>query len=147
MDQSNMTERRIVAKPVVRNIGMLGVALFLAFRPASSEAADQIPRLIGTWTGENHTISDKKGLKTWKKTIRITSQTDRRFRGYFDYSAGRKEFYGVVYPDNISMTWVASDSVGYNHGRILGPDKIAACYVEPGPEGTAGCAELRRVED
>jgi hypothetical protein len=106
--------------------------------------ADDIPNLIGTWIGDNNTISDKKGLKTWKKTILIAEQTDRRFRGHFVYSAGRKDFFGVIYPDNKSFTWVASDSKGYNHGRILGPDHIAACYVEPGAEATAGCADLTR---
>lgn len=111
--------------------------------PASA-AEVSIPSLVGTWSGDNDTISEKKGLKTWKKTVHITEQTDRRFRGYFDYSAGRKSFFGVVYPDNISFTWVATDSKGYNHGRILAPDRIAACYVEPGEEATAGCAELTR---
>lgn len=112
---------------------------------APVRAADpRIPDLVGTWSGDNHTISDKKGLKTWKKTITITEQTDRRFRGHFIYAAGRKDFFGVIYPDNVSMTWVASDSKGYNHGRILGPDRIAACYVEPGEEATAGCAEMVR---
>lgn len=112
---------------------------------ASAAAADAIPSLVGTWSGENMTISDKKGLKSWKKTIHITEQTDRRFRGYFEYSAGRKDFFGVVYPDNQTFTWVASDSKGYNHGKILAPDRIAACYVEPGEEATAGCAELVKV--
>lgn len=109
---------------------------------ASEDAA---PSLVGTWEGENNTISDKKGLKTWKKTIHITEQTDRRFRGHFTYPAGTKAFFGVVYPDNLTFTWVASDSKGYNHGRILGPDRIAACYVESGEEATAGCSDLKRV--
>lgn len=108
-------------------------------------AADDIPSLVGTWQGENRTISDRKGLRSWKKTIHITNQVDRRFRGHFTYSAGTKKFFGVVYPDNVSFTWVASDSKGYNHGRILGPDRIAACYVEPGEQATAGCAELTRL--
>ncbi|MGD9668079.1 MAG: hypothetical protein AB7U75_03380 [Hyphomicrobiaceae bacterium] len=113
--------------------------------PACS--ADEIPNLVGTWTGDNNTISDKKGLKTWKKTVHITEQTDRRFRGHFVYSAGRKDFFGIIYPDNVSFTWVASDSKGYNHGRILGVDRIAACYVEPGEEATAGCADLTREKN
>lgn len=115
-----------------------------AMAAAPAAIADEIPNLIGTWVGDNNTISDKKGLKTWKKTVHITEQTDRRFRGHFVYSAGRKDFFGVIYPDNTSFTWVASDSKGYNHGRILGPDHIAACYVEPGEEATAGCADLAR---
>lgn len=105
-----------------------------------------MPKLLGSWSGQNHTISDKKGLLTRERTVHITEQTDRRFRGYFVYAEGRKDFFGVIYPDNTSFTWVASDSKGYNHGRILGPDRISACYVEPGAEATAGCADLARVK-
>ena len=104
-----------------------------------------IPNLVGKWVGENRTVSDKKGYKIWgEKTVEITEQQDRRFRGHFTYAEGTKNFFGVIYPDNVSFTWVASDSKGYNHGRILGPDTIAACYVESGADATAGCAELAR---
>lgn len=48
------------------------------------------------------------------------------------------------YPDNVSFTWVASDSKDYNHGRILAADRIRACYLESGAEATAGCADLIR---
>lgn len=109
-------------------------------------AADTaIPSLVGTWQGENETISDLKGLRSWTKTIHITEQTDRRFRGYFTYSAGTKYFFGVIFPDNQTVTWVASDSRGYNQARILGPDRLAACYVESGAEATAGCSDLKRT--
>jgi hypothetical protein len=112
---------------------------------ARAEDASEIPNLVGTWVGENRTVSDKKGYKVWgEKTVEITEQQDRRFRGHFTYPEGTKKFFGVIYPDNTSFTWVASDSKGYNHGRILAPDRIAACYVESGPDATAGCAELAR---
>lgn len=48
------------------------------------------------------------------------------------------------YPDNVSFTWVASDSKDYNHGRILAADRIRASYLESGAEATAGCADLTR---
>ncbi len=131
-------------RPIIGRAAAALVAGMVLLPPAAATKAEDIPNLIGTWVGDNNTISDKKGLKIWKKTIHITEQTDRRFRGHFVYSAGRKDFFGVIYPDNISFTWVASDSKGYNHGRILGPDRIAACYVEPGEEATAGCADLAR---
>lgn len=131
--------------PRARPNRLLAALLALAPFAATAHAADAIPSLVGIWSGDNLTISDKKGLKTWKKTIQITEQTDRRFRGYFEYSAGRKDFFGVIYPDNQTFTWVASDSKGYNHGKILAPDRIAACYVEPGEEATAGCAELAKM--
>lgn len=110
-------------------------------------AADNgdVPNLVGTWKGENRAISDAKGYHVWgEKTVVITDQQDRRFRGHFTYPAGTKHFFGVIYPDNVSFTWVASDSNGYNHGRILDADKIGACYVESGAEATASCAELVR---
>lgn len=124
---------------------LAGAVAFTASEQATASDTD-IPNMVGTWVGENKTISDKKGLRTWKKTIEITEQTDRRFRGHFDYSAGRKNFFGIVYPDNVSFSWVASDSKGYNHGRILGSDAITACYVESGEDATAGCARLVRAE-
>ncbi len=114
-------------------------------QPPAAVAGD-IPNLVASWSGQNHTISDKKGLLTRDRTVHITEQTDRRFRGHFVYAEGRKDFFGVIYPDNTSFTWVASDSKGYNLGRILGPDRISACYVEPGADATAGCADLARVK-
>jgi hypothetical protein len=113
--------------------------------PSAVAADDAVPSLVGTWAGENRTVSDQKGYKIWgEKVVHITEQQDRRFRGHFTYPGGTKNFFGVIYPDNVSFTWVATDSKGYNHGRILGPDRIAACYVESGPEATAGCADMSR---
>jgi hypothetical protein len=106
-----------------------------------------IPELTGTWSGTNHTVSDLKGFKEWEKTIHITEQRDRRFKGHFTYVDGTKHFSGIIYPGNISFSWVSSDSKGYNHGRILGPDTITACYVEALEQSTAGCAELTRQDD
>lgn len=108
-----------------------------------SNTSNNIPNMVGTWKGENVTVSDIKGYKVWgEKVIHITEQKDRRFRGTFTYPDGTKNFFGVIYPDNISFTWVASNSKGYNHGRILGKNKIAACYVESWEQATAGCATL-----
>ena len=105
---------------------------------------EDIPSLLGTWVGENKTISDKKGYRDWgTKIIQITEQKDRRFRGQFTYEGGTVKFFGVIYPDNVSFTWVSS-SKGYNHGRILSADRSSACYVEAGEEATAGCADLTR---
>ncbi len=105
----------------------------------------EIPNMIGTWKGENATVSDLKGYKIWgEKKVTITEQRDRRFRGTFTYPDGTKNFFGVIYPDNESFTWVASNSRGYNHGRILANGVIAACYVESWEQATVGCATLKR---
>ena len=110
-------------------------------------SAENIPNLIGMWTGENDTYSELKGLKTWEKNVEITEQTDRRFKGHFTYSDGTKNFYGIIHPDNVTITWVASNSRGYNVGKILESNKISACYVESGIDATVGCAVLSRVKN
>ncbi len=112
--------------------------------PAAKDPA--IPNLIGTWDGNVDTIGDIHGLRSRRRTVHITEQTDRRFRGHFVYSEGRRDFFGVIYPDNVTFTWVNPNSKGYNHGHIFGPDRISACYVEAGPEATAGCADLKRID-
>ncbi len=111
-----------------------------------AQAEENIPNLIGTWDGENKTISEKKGYKTRNKTIHITEQKDRRFKGHVTYSGRKFNFLGVIYPDNQSFTWVSKGSRGYNHGRILSKEKIAACYVEAGIDATAGCATLKKAK-
>ncbi len=130
---------------IINSIGL--VCLYTINKKEEVTEDTQIPNLIGTWSGENVTVSDEKGYKVWgEKVIHITEQKDRRFRGTFTYPDGTKNFFGVIYPDNVSFTWVASNSKGFNHGRILGENKIGACYVESWEQATAGCATLERNE-
>ncbi len=118
--------------------------LIFIFSLTSNVFADTIPNLLGEWNGKNNTYSELKGFKTWEKKIKITEQKDRRFKGNFTYSDGTKNFYGIIHPDNTTITWVASNSRGYNHGKILEKNKISACYVESGIDATVGCSELVR---
>ncbi|MDT8407264.1 MAG: hypothetical protein RQ715_08445 [Methylococcales bacterium] len=104
----------------------------------------QIPGLVGTWVGENKTYSEHKGYSSWIKTVVIAEQKGRLFKGQFTYSGGTKHFFGVIYPDNTTFTWVSTDSKGYNHGRIHSKDSISACYTESGADATVGCANLTR---
>ncbi len=120
-------------------------AFWLAACCSLALAADA-PNLIGTWTGKTDSIGDAHGLRTRERTVHITEQTDSRFRGYFDYEAGHKDIFGIVFPDNVSFAWVSKASKGQVQGRILGPDHIAACYIESGPDATAGCSDLKRTD-
>jgi hypothetical protein len=136
-------------KHTARPIALLAPAALVAgvlLAPlASAGEPAKIPNLVGKWVGENKTLSPQKGFKVWgEKTIEITEQQDRRFRGHFTYPAGTKHFVGIIYPDNTTITWVAADSKGYNHGHIFDGDHISACYVESGEDATVGCAELTR---
>ena len=126
------------------NLTVIFVSLIMSLTLHQAKAEEAIPSLLGTWSGKNNTVSEKKGYKTRDKTIQITEQKDRRFKGYFTYSGGRVDFFGVIYPDNKSITWVSPGSRGYNHGKILSKEKIAACFIESGIDATAGCATLTK---
>ena len=119
------------------------LTIFL-FSNSLSMAAENIPNLVGTWIGINKTISEDRGYRSWEKKVEILEQDERRFKGKFSYTDGTKNFFGVIHPDNKTITWVATNSIGYNMGKLLNKNKISACYVESGIDATAGCAELTR---
>ena len=114
------------------------------FSNSLSMASENIPNLVGTWIGINKTVSEDRGYRSWEKKVEILEQDERRFKGKFSYTDGTKNFFGVIHPDNKTITWVATNSRGYNIGKLLDKNKISACYVESGIDATAGCAELTR---
>ncbi len=114
------------------------------FSNSLSMASENIPNLVGTWIGINKTVSEDRGYRSWEKKVEILEQDERRFKGKFSYTDGTKNFFGVIHPDNKTITWVATNSRGYNMGKLLDKNKISACYVESGIDATAGCAELTR---
>lgn len=120
------------------------IVLILLTFSIESFSKDNIPSLVGTWTGKNNTLSEQRGFRTWEKKVEIIEQKDRRFKGTFSYTDGTKDFFGVIHPDNVTFTWVAANSRGYNIGKILEKNRISACYVESGIDATAGCADLLR---
>ena len=117
---------------------------FFLLSNQNSFSSEKIPNMVGTWVGENKTISEQRGLRTWEKKVEIIEQDGRRFKGTFSYTDGTKNFFGVIHPDNSTITWVASNSRGYNLGKILSKNRLSACYVESGIDATAGCANLTR---
>ena len=120
------------------------ILTILIFSNSLSIASENIPNLVGTWIGINKTVSEDRGYRTWEKKVEILEQDERRFKGKFSYTDGTKKFFGVIHPDNKTITWVATNSRGYNMGRLLDQNRISACYVESGIDATAGCAELTR---
>ena len=117
---------------------------FAFFSTNANSDEVNIPNLIGTWVGVNNTLSEQRGYRSWEKKVEIIEQKDRRFKGSFSYTDGTKKFFGVIHPDNETITWVASNSRGYNMAKLLGANLMSACYVEAGIDATAGCAELTR---
>ena len=110
----------------------------------NAHSSEGVPNIVGTWVGENKTISEQRGFRTWEKKVEIIEQKGRRFKGKFSYTDGTKNFFGVIHPDNLTITWVASNSRGYNLGKLLTKNRLSACYVESGIDATAGCADLIR---
>ena len=117
---------------------------FIFLNTDNAHSSEDIPNIVGTWIGENKTISDQRGFRTWEKKVEIIEQKGRRFKGTFSYTDGTKNFFGVIHPDNLTITWVASNSRGYNLGKLLTKNRLSACYVESGIDATAGCADLVR---
>ena len=117
---------------------------FLFLSTGDVRANEKVPNIVGTWVGKNKTISEQRGFRTWEKKVEILEQNGRRFKGTFSYTDGTKNFFGVIHPDNVTITWVASNSRGYNLGRLLEKNRLSACYVESGIDATAGCADLER---
>ena len=120
------------------------IFIVFIFFNSPSISSENIPNLVGTWVGVNKTVSEDRGYRSWEKKVEILEQDERRFKGKFSYTDGTKNFFGVIHPDNKTITWVATNSRGYNMGKLLNKNKISACYVESGIDATAGCAELTR---
>ena len=120
------------------------IVTVILFSSSLSIASENIPNLVGTWVGINKTVSEDRGYRSWEKKVEILEQDERRFKGKFSYTDGTKNFFGVIHPDNKTITWVVTNSRGYNMGKLLDQNKISACYVESGIDATAGCAELTR---
>ena len=117
---------------------------FVFINSNNAYSSEDIPNIVGTWIGVNKTISEQRGFRTWEKKVEIIEQKGRRFKGTFSYTDGTKNFFGVIHPDNLTITWVASNSRGYNLGKLLTKNRLSACYVESGIDATAGCADLIR---
>ena len=121
------------------------ILTFILFNGVIVDANEEVvPNLVGTWVGKNNTLSEQRGYRTWEKKVEIIEQKDRRFKGTFSYTDGTKNFFGVIHPDNKTITWVASNSRGYNMGKLLSDNRISSCYGESGIDATAGCADLTR---
>ena len=85
---------------------------------SKSRGLKKVPNIAPTWGGENKTLSEQRGFRTWEKKVEIIEQKGRRFKGTFSYTDGTKNFFGVIHPDNLTITWVASNSrgsVSYTH--------------------------------
>lgn len=114
----------------------------LALTGFTATASAEAPDLRGVWKGQNDTVSVEEGYRHREKSINITDQNGRRFKGTVDYSDGTNSFVGVLRGDDKSFVWVDIKEDGHVFGTLLGPGVMEACYVNTGSAAVAGCAIL-----
>ncbi len=114
----------------------------LALTGFSAAALAEAPDLRGLWKGQNDTVSVKEGYRHRDKSINITDQEGRRFKGTVDYSDGTNSFVGVIRGDNKTLIWADIGEDGHVFGTLLNPGVMEACYVNTGAAAVAGCAIL-----
>ena len=90
-----------------------------------------IPNLVGTWVGVNNTLSEQRGYRSWEKKVEIINRKIEDSRE-LSHTPMAQKLFGVIHPDTQTITWVASNSRGYNIGKLLDKNNISACYVEAG---------------
>jgi hypothetical protein len=115
-------------------------ALALAGFPVTASA--EAPDLRGVWKGQNNTVSVQEGYRHREKSINITDQKGRRFKGTVDYGDGINSFVGVLRGDSKSFIWVDIKNDGHVYGALLSPGVMEACYANTGSAAVAGCAIL-----
>lgn len=100
--------------------------------------------LTGTWKGYSDQITKKDGYVERENTITITDQKGRRFKGTVTHAGGTEEFIGIIRAHHGKFYWVDVDDDGIVFGRVVGPDVIETCYLDPGEDAVAGCSTLVR---
>jgi hypothetical protein len=121
---------------------LLAVSLF-----ATPALAEEVPSIIGTWTGPSDGLSAKDGWITGPVTLVVTEQRGRSFRAKVTYAAPKggdqtENIVGTFAPDGKSIYLAADDGI---HIAELHGTTLDACYLEPGDDdGLAVCARLQK---
>ncbi len=123
-------------------LSVAGVLGAVALSGLASADSPGVPDMMGTWSGDNRTISAAEGYRVRKKSVNVTEQQGRRFKGTVDYADGTDRFIGILRSDNKSFMWVDIESQGHVFGEIVSPGVIEACYLHTGEDAVAGCSIL-----
>jgi hypothetical protein len=126
---------------VMRRLLMVGV---LAVGSAGSAHAADPPSVMGTWTGEGHSISGEGWETERSYTLVVTEQRGPVFKGRNEWPGGQEDVVGVIRADGKSIH--LSNSDGVSSAMLLGPDSMEACYAEGGDDAQAVCMTLTRAK-
>ena len=103
----------VMAMVLVMMLMVTMLTLMLRCSFAYSSDNNDIPNLIGTWTGVNKTLSEQRGFRSWEKKVEITEQKDRRFKGTFSHTDGTKNFFGVPLSEKILIIFMRNFSIWF----------------------------------
>lgn len=126
----------------MRNMPKIAVLFAAAALFAAPALADDVPQIVGTWTGTYEGASVDDGFLAGDYTLEIAEQKGRAFRGEITYSEGDASssaaIAGAIDGDRIIF---AGDD-GVNIARYA-DGVIHQCWAA-GEQGMAVCADLRR---
>lgn len=114
---------------------------------AAPALAQEVPSIVGTWTGPSDGLSKKAGWITGPVTLVVSEQRGRSFRAKVTYPSPKggsqsEDIVGTLTPDGKTAYLAADDGI---HIAVLQGTTLDACYVEPGDnDGLALCARLQK---
>lgn len=120
------------------------IAAMLLATPA---LAQDVPNIIGTWTGPSDGLSQKDGWITGPVTLVVSEQRGRSFRAKVTIPAAKggsqtEAVVGTFTPDGRTIYLAADDGI---HIAVLQGTTLDACYMEPGDDdGLTLCARLQK---
>ena len=108
--------------------------------------AQDVPSMVGTWTGRGEGVGIKDGWSSGDVTFVITEQRGSAFKGHVLYpepdGEGRNDFVGAVALDGRTIT--TADEDGVSTGFLVDPNTCELCYFEPGEDAEVSCVRLTR---
>ncbi len=120
--------------------------LLAALAPLFSAAAQEIPSLKGTWTGERERIAFTEGYRSGTATLVVTEQRGMTFKGQMAWSTPsgevREDLVGGVTPGGKLMA--GADAEGNYSFLLVDADTLDYCYAEHGAGFRTTCARLIR---
>lgn len=119
------------------------VAAPLLIQPA---AAQQVPNIVGTWTGASDGVGKRDGWVSLPVTLMVSEQRGRSFRAKVVYATARGEqtedVVGTFAPDGKGVYLAGNDGI---HIASLNGTTLDICYLEPSDDDAlAVCASLQK---
>jgi hypothetical protein len=131
-----------------RKMALLGIAVVVLCVAAGVSFADDVPNIVGTWTGKCKMHHRQLGFTENDLTYVVEEQQGRVFKGYKTLTLvhnkeKRKEtFAGVITKDNKTF-YIADHIDGIEFGHIETGEMLTIYYVEAETDiAKAGIIEL-----